>query len=333
MIHPDILALPIPKPVLKWVGGKTQILDKLVVEFPREINNYREAFVGGGSVLLAILSCMKHGVITIHGNIYAHDLNEPLIYVYKNIQRNHHKVYTDIQTLIDEFNACSSEETATDIKGREDKEGREIQEKKTKRKIQVPTSIDTTTTKEMYYYWLRSKYNQLSMDDKKGSMGSAMFIFLNKTCFRGVFRVGPHGFNVPYGHYHNPEIMNAAHLDEIHTLIQPVIFECSDFNASLAHVDPNDFIYLDPPYAPETDTSFVGYTEHGFNLENHTALFARIHSLSQTSTQILMSNSDVPFIRSHFNKPPYTISSISCKRSINSKKPNSKTNEVIIKNY
>jgi hypothetical protein len=69
--------ITIPKPILKWVGGKTQILDKLIVEFPRNINNYREIFLGGGSVLLTLLSYVKNGIIKIQGNIYAYDLNEP----------------------------------------------------------------------------------------------------------------------------------------------------------------------------------------------------------------------------------------------------------------
>lgn len=69
--------------------------------------------------------------------------------------------------------------------------------------------------------------------------------------------------------YNNPEIINKEHLEEIHNLIQYVVFECCDFNTSLTIVEPTDFVYLDPPYAPETDTSFVGYTENGFNIENH----------------------------------------------------------------
>ena len=84
-----------------------------------------------------------------------------------------------------------------------------------------------------------------------------MFIFLNKTCFRGVFRIGPNGFNVPYGHYVNPEIINKEHLFEIHSLIQNVIFQVADFNVSLANIQSNDFIYLDPPYVPEKKNSFV----------------------------------------------------------------------------
>ena len=73
-----------------------------------------------------------------------------------------------------------------------------------------------------------------------------MFIFLNKTCFRGVFRMGPNGFNVPYGHYKNPEIINKEHLIEIHELIQELIFSVSDFNESLKWINHiNDFVYLE----------------------------------------------------------------------------------------
>ena len=74
----------VPKPILKWVGGKTQILDTLIPDFPAEINNYREIFLGGGSVLLTLLSYVKNGIIKIQGNVYAYDLNEPLMYMYKN---------------------------------------------------------------------------------------------------------------------------------------------------------------------------------------------------------------------------------------------------------
>jgi DNA adenine methylase len=301
----------IPKPILKWVGGKTQILDKLIVEFPTEINNYREIFLGGGSVLLTLLSYVKNGVIKIHGNIYAYDLNEPLIYIYKNIQTNHTELYNEIQYLITEFNSCGNGEIN-----------------------RTPKNInEAKIAKENYYYWIRTEYNKLNLTDKKTSKGSAMFIFLNKTCFRGVFRVGPKGFNVPYGHYNNPEIINLEHFNEIHQLIQNVIFECCDFNTSLNNVEPNDYVYLDPPYAPETDTSFVGYTENGFNIDNHNNLFKLIHKLTETNKKMMLSNADVSLVRDNFTSEKYNITSILCKRAINSKNPEAKAKEVIIKNY
>ncbi len=305
----------IPKPILKWVGGKTQIIDKLIVDFPVEINNYREIFLGGGSVLLTLLSYVKSGIIKIHGNVYAYDLNEPLIYIYKNIQTCHNELYDMLQTIIADFNECGDGEIN-----------------------RTPANIaEAKIAKENYYYWIRSEYNKLCLADKKGILGSAMFIFLNKTCFRGIFRVGPKGFNVPYGHYNNPEIINKEHLDEIHNLIQNVVFECCDFNISLTKVETNDFVYLDPPYAPETDTSFVGYTENGFGIEKHTQLFELIHGLTADDKKIMLSNADVSLVRENFTncvkKEKYCIISLLCKRSINSKNPDAKAKEVIIKNY
>uniref|UniRef100_A0A6C0F9K0 site-specific DNA-methyltransferase (adenine-specific) n=1 Tax=viral metagenome TaxID=1070528 RepID=A0A6C0F9K0_9ZZZZ len=301
----------VPKPIVKWVGGKTQLIDKLITDFPVEINNYREAFLGGGSVLLTLLSYVKSGIIKIHGNIYAYDLNEPLIYMYKNIQTHHNQLYDILQNIITDFNECGNGEIN-----------------------RTPTNIEEAKiAKENYYYWIRSEYNKLCLTDKKSMLASAMFIFLNKTCFRGVFRVGPKGFNVPFGHYKKPEIINKAHLEEIHHLIQNVIFECSDFNTSLTCVETNDFVYLDPPYAPETSTSFVGYTEKGFNIENHTNLFNLIHTLTDTNKKIMLSNADVSLVRENFTDEKYTTLSVLCKRSINSKNPDAKAKEVIIRNY
>jgi hypothetical protein len=97
------------KPILKWVGGKTQILDKLIVEFPNAMNNYHEIFLGGGSVLLTLLSYVKNNIIKVCGNIYAYDINEPLINTYKNIQSNHNELYEEIQKIIVEFNSCSND--------------------------------------------------------------------------------------------------------------------------------------------------------------------------------------------------------------------------------
>jgi DNA adenine methylase len=304
--------IQIPKPILKWVGGKTQILDKLIVNFPAEMNNYHEVFLGGGSVLLALLSHVKRGAIQVKGTIRASDLNEPLIGTYKNIQTNPSELYDVLQKIIIEFNGCGSDEKIN-----------RTPKNKTEAKL----------AKENYYYWTRSEYNRLCSHDKTSVLVSAMFIFLNKTCFRGVFRVGPNGFNVPYGHYTNPEIINQEHLTEIHDLIQNVVFECCDFTESLTRVEPDDFVYLDPPYAPVAETSFVKYTENGFNAEHHIKLFECIHSLTESNKKIMLSNADVDLVRENFTGDKYNTIPLLCKRTIHSKNPEAKAKEVIIRNY
>ena len=293
------------KPILKWVGGKTQILDEIIPNFPSKIKNYHEIFLGGGSVLFALLSNNK---IKISGNIYAYDFNEPLIYVYKNIQSNHIELFNQLEILINEFNSCSGDEINRN-----------------------PLTLDDAKkSQENYYYWIRDKYKKLNDEEKKSIIGSSMFIFLNKTCFRGIFRVGPHGFNVPYGHYKNPEIINKEHLEEVHNLIKNVIFEHSDFEMSIKKVKKGDFTYLDPPYVPENVTSFVKYTKEGFTLEKHKKLF---EMCQQLKSKFMMSNSNTDLVKEYFINEKFNIKTITAKRSINSKNPGSQTKEIIIQNY
>ncbi len=296
------------KPFLKWVGGKTQILDKVLERFQNKINNYYEPFLGGGSVFLGLLEKIKKGDIIISGNIYVSDVNPYLIQLYKDIQKKPNDFIHSIQQLIDTYNSC------LEMNG----------ERK-------PKNIDEALkSKESYYYWIREQFNkkrkELNLDI------SSMFLFLNKTGFRGLYREGPNGFNVPFGNYKNPSIIDTEHILYISESIQHVHFSCCSFEEALKNCKEGDFVYLDPPYAPETSNSFVSYTESGFNLEHHKLLFSTIHSLVDNKVNILMSNSDVPFIKDEFNSNRYNIKIIECKRAINSKKPESKTNEVLIQN-
>jgi DNA adenine methylase len=302
--------MTITKPVLKWVGGKTQILDEVLSLFPREIKNYHEPFLGGGSVLFGLLSYIKSGKITISGTIYASDLNANLINLYKNIQSFPSELITEVKKLVEEFNSIN---------------GTEVNRK-------ASTIQEASTSQESYYFWIRSRFNSLSKEDRITPNASAMLLFMNKTCFRGVYREGPKGFNVPFGNYKNPSILDEEHIREVSQLIQNVVFTNRNFTDSLKDVEKNDFVYLDPPYAPESNTSFVSYTSDGFNLDNHTTLFGICHTLNNKGTKLLMSNADVTLVKDAFPSPNYTTKIISCRRAIHSKKPDSKTNEVLITN-
>ena len=295
------------KPFLKWVGGKTQIIDTIINKLPAKIKNYHEIFLGGGSVLLAVLSLQKQNMIDIEQNIYAYDINETLIYVFKNIQSNKDRLFIQIKKIVDEYNSISD-----NVVNRK------------------PTNIDEAkTSKESYYYWIRNKFNNI--DDKKSIESSALFMFINKTCFRGLFREGPNGFNVPYGHYKNTP--NIITLDEIHTisdLIKNVNFIHSDFKDSINKVKTGDFVYLDPPYAPENENSFVGYTNDGFNYDKHIELFNSIHNIHNKNIKFLMSNASVPLVLDNFTD--FNLLQITARRAINAKKPGSTTTEVLIYN-
>ena len=208
------------KPFLKWVGGKTQIIDKVLSKFPKEMENYYELFLGGGSVLLALLSSN----ITVKGKIHAYDINEPLIHLYKNIQRNPSNLYEKIKEIIEIYDSCPYI----------DKKNNELNNEKTNKKInRKPETIEEAKeSRETYYYWLRKQYNDLP--DKLSILGSSYFLILNKLCFRGVYREGPNGFNVPFGHYKKtPTIITEENIHIISKLIEKVKFKSKVFSKML----------------------------------------------------------------------------------------------------
>jgi DNA adenine methylase len=300
------------KPLLKWVGGKTQLLDTLLPLFPMEIQNYHELFIGGGSVLLALLSETPR---RIQGNIHAYDTNPVLISFYQHLQSQPQALYEILQQIIQEFQSIAPS----------------TQEKPNRKPA---TLEEAKTSRESYYYWIRQQYNHLTTEQQQRAYGVALFFFLNKTCFRGVFRVGPNGFNVPYGHYANPEIVEYEHWMEIHRLIQPVNFLVMDCSVSMVLPQPRDFVYLDPPYVQETKTSFVGYSLEGFSLEKSRLLFYQCHQWMEQGVSWVMSNSDTPLLKESFpdEKPEkkYHIQHVSCRRAINAKHPESVAKEVVV---
>jgi DNA adenine methylase len=274
--------------------------------YPTQMNNYHEIFLGGGSVLLAFLTLVQNKKINITGTINAYDLNENLINLYNNIQKHPKRLYKRLVALITKFDTIPDESN--------------------ERNLKPANETEASKNKESYYYWVRQQYN--NMKERNSCDCSAMFIFLNKTCFRGVYRVGPNGFNVPYGNYNNPSIIEKEHLMEISKLVENVQFHHMDFAIALQNVVANDFVYMDPPYAPENEKSFVGYNADGFNLEQHLKLFDMCNTMKDNNIRLIMSNADVLLVRDKMSR--FNITSIECKRSINSKNPGAKTNEVII---
>jgi len=300
----------IPRPLLKWVGGKGQIIDKLIKQIPKKMNNYHEIFVGGGSFLIMVLWAKEKEYITIDGDIHIYDLNNALIETYKNIKNNKDKLFKKIKQIESEFNSCEIE---GDVKRK------------------PVNKEDGLSSKESYYYWIRKEYNDLK--DKSTIESSAYFIFLNKTGFRGMYREGPNGYNIPYGNYKNPKIIDKDELYYISDLIKDVNFHISDFSKSLENVKGEDnFIYFDPPYAPENDKSFVGYTKDGFDIKQHELLFNLTKKISEKN-MIMMSNANVKLIRDNLSPDYYKYEVVCCRRAINSKNPGAKTEEVIITNY
>jgi DNA adenine methylase len=264
------------KPLLKWVGGKTQLLETLLPQIPDQIQTYYEPFVGGGSVLLAVLASRSPE------RVYASDVNPALINVYQCVQSSPESVSACLRIL-------------------EQEQGEDP---------------------EAFYYRMRDLFNR---EPHTGPQHAALFLYLNKTCFRGVYREGPRGFNVPYGHYKTMELPSLETLCEMSRVLAPVVFSCESFETVLPRVKAGDFVYVDPPYVPETATSFVGYVAGGFSL--HEALFTGLKALP---CPFLMSNSDVPLVREAFPDPNYKTHQVLARRAIHSKDPSARTMEVLI---
>ena len=290
------------KPIIKWVGGKTQILDKVLKTFPREIENYHELFVGGGSVLFGLLESKD---ITVKGKVYAYDKNQKLINMYRQIQTNPNEIHEHLIKLFTTYDT----QTGTEVNRKPE------------------TEEEGLTSKESYYYWVRKTYNNLIPTTP---IHAATLIFLNKTCFRGVYREGPNGFNVPYGHYKTtPVVISLEELLKIQELIKDVVFKWCDFRDAFEQiVNDCDFIYADPPYAPENVKSFVGYTKDGFIMDDHKDLF---NLLKHSKIDFVMSNAKVYIVTNSFED--YKIEDVPARRAINSKDPSSITTEVLVHGY
>lgn len=269
------------KPLIKWVGGKTQILDQVLSHFPRVIQNYYEPFAGGGSVFLGLLS----SEIRVLGRLFVSDINPVLINFYTVVQKQPEHLIECLKVLVQEYEADADQED--------------------------------------FYYRMRNLFNALPKD---GPQSAALFLFLNKTGFRGVYREGPNGYNVPFGHYKKTDFLDETAIREVSHLIRDVVFTCEGFEDALARAtNPDDFVYVDPPYAPETNTSFVGYVAGGF--DHHGKLFDTLRGLP---CSFLMSNSDVPLVREAFPSPTYTTDVVMARRAIHSKDPATLTREVLV---
>ncbi len=178
-------------------------------------------------------------------------------------------------------------------------------------------------------------FNKLKKSNKHLIKKSALFIFLNKTCFRGVYRENTNGdFNVPFGNYNNVEFYNKDNLLNCSLLFNKYgvkFFNISFFDwLKIIDFNKQTFIYLDPPYYPENDESFTSYIGTDFIQKDHSDLLFMCHFINYKQSKFLLSNSNTSFIKDNLNQ--FNIDTISLKRQINSKNPGSTANEVLIYN-
>ena len=245
------------KPFLKWAGGKTQLLSEIERYYPfeqRKIKKYAEPFVGGGAVLFDILN--KYDL----EEVYISDINAELINTYVVIRDN-------VDSLIERLSKMQKE--------------------------YVPMETDD---RKNYYLKKRERFNELKINgnEKTNIEKAALMIFLNKTCFNGLFRVNRRGmFNVPMGSYKNPLICDEDNLRAVSSKLQKVTIKCGDYRESADFIDKNTFAYFDPPYRPLTETAnFTSYAEGEFNDAEQVALAKFVDEMDKKGAKVVVSNSD-----------------------------------------
>ncbi|NQV17012.1 MAG: Dam family site-specific DNA-(adenine-N6)-methyltransferase [Armatimonadetes bacterium] len=252
------------KPFLKWAGGKTQLLKDLEKQLPlqiketREINNYVEPFIGGGAFFFYLKNNYNIDRALIS------DVNKEIIIGYLTIKNNHKELIDELQRIQDEYLMKSTEE------------------------------------RKKYYYNIRTEYNQnipsFNYKDYDASwiIRASQLIFLNKTCFNGLFRQNRKGeFNVPSGKYKNPKICDETNIVAVNKALQNTEIMICDFAETQKFVNAETLVYLDPPYRPlNNSSSFTSYSKEGFDDEDQIRLSKYYEELDEIGADLILSNSD-----------------------------------------
>jgi len=260
------------KPILKWAGGKTQLLPHLLPKTPITYRKYIEPFFGGGALFFALQP--ENAVIA--------DSNPEIINVYQQVSDSVEEVISYLSQY--------------------------------------------QNTNDMFYAVRSQDWEKMSKPE-----AAARTIYLNKTCFNGLYRVNRQGkFNVPYGKYKNPTICDEDGLRNASVLLKKAIIVCGDYKDVLnKYANQGDYIFLDPPYLPVSKyADFKRYTKEQFYEEDHRELAQEIERLSALGCHTVLTNSNHPLVHELYSD--YPIEVLSTKRFISSKADNRKGEDVII---
>jgi len=292
--------MTLARPFIKWVGGKSQLLNEISDNYPPNFTKYCEPFVGGGAVLFDILST-KHPE-----SVLINDINKELINTYSQIKNNCDGMINQLSEIQTLYKSNSLEEN------------------------------------KAFFYEKRKRFNELKVNgnDAENLEKAALFIFLNKTCFNGLYRVNSKGlFNVPFNNAKNPLLCDEENLRACSEVLRNVEMRVGDYKQCKDFIDSNTFIYIDPPYRPLTQTAaFTSYSENGFTDKEQRELGDFITEISNKGAMVLASNSDPKNsdINDDFFDDLYSnfeIKRVSAARMINSNaKKRGAINELLISN-
>ena len=248
------------KPFLKWAGGKGQLIDQIEKYIPKEIfiskkiKKYFEPFVGGGALFFWL--SQEYEI----GESFIYDINPEIVMAYRTVKNKINALVKELEEIEKKYENYSK------------------------------------TQKEAFYYRRRKEYNEFIEKKVQNDVvrRSALLIFLNKTCFNGLFRVNSKGlFNVPFGRYEAPTICDEENLKAVSRVLKNTEISHCDFKECLKDADSESLIYFDPPYRPISKTSnFTGYIKNGFDDEEQIRLKRVFDQLDKIGAKVILSNSD-----------------------------------------
>ncbi len=291
------------KPFVKWAGGKSQLLSAIRNFYPDELGKSIRKYAEPFVGGGAILfDVLNHYNLD---NVYISDTNAELINTYIQVRDN-------VSILIEQLHEYEA------------------------KFLPSPNEL-----RKKIYYEKRERYNELKSTNHLNEECAALFIFLNRTCFNGLYRVNSKGqYNVPMGAYSNPQICDENNLTMASKALNGVTIKCADYIDSADFIGSDTFVYFDPPYRPLTETSsFTSYTAEPFNDDSQRRLAAYIRALSEKGNKVVASNSDPKNTDPEDNffddlYKGFNIQRISASRMINSKSNGrGKISELLISNY
>ena len=291
------------KPFIKWVGGKTQLIEQLDAQLPADFGNwenvtYIEPFVGGGAMLFYMLQRYPN----IHRAVI-NDINGDLTTCYQTVKEYPEELISSLKDIEGAYYALKSEESRRD-----------------------------------FFMAVRDRYNEKNLDPIENT---TKFFFLNRTCFNGLYRVNKKGlFNVPFGKYERPQICDELTIRKDSQLLQNVEIMNGDFEGTFEYAHGNTLFYFDPPYRPLSDTSsFNDYAKEPFNDDAQVRLKEYCDRINEAGFKFMLSNSDCKGKNEDDNffdvlYDAYHIERVWASRSINSN-PNKrgKLTEILVHNY
>lgn len=271
------------KPIIKWVGGKRQLLPEIMRLAPEKYKTYYEPFLGGGAVLCALKP--KRAVVS--------DANGELINMYQTVKSNAEKLLK----LLEDFQNRDGEE---------------------------------------FFYETRAMDRQEGFEKADRTLKAARLIYLQKTCYNGVYRVNSRNqYNTPWGKKQGGLICDRKAIGNLHEFLKQneITIIHADFQGTTATAKEGDFVYFDPPYIPLSDTAaFTQYTAKGFSPADQERLAETFFKLAGKGVKVMLSNSDTELTRKLYRKG--NIHTVQANRLLNCKtERRGKTNEVIVTSY